>query len=234
MTAPEVIEAREALAKIPAEWLNDRLVESVEMRAAVKAVDRELGQRAAMAQVSQDVAEAAILKVGAGDTSGLDDLIHAQHVKDTAAKLRNHLTMPAIDPAALQLAFTLADQSLNESDRAVSLPPLSFDAEMAAWRNHAAARLGAPANPPMATDLCRAASKRAAALQRDVDETLTWHQSWREWGNSTTADPLSLLAAAAGVLEQRKALAVKVQEAVALIGQANRQRRDAGLTWRPV
>lgn len=231
-TAPEVLAARAALARIPDEWRNDRLDESVLRRASLQALDRALATRAAMAEVSHDVATEAIARVADGDMSGLDELLEAQARKDAAARLRGQLKVPPIDADGLRAAFAIAEKALNDSTQEIRLPAVAWEAELAAWRQHSAGRLGAPVDPPLPTDLCRAASKKAASVSKDVDATLAWHQSWREWVANPAGDPLSLLASAAGVLEQRKTLVPKVQDAAKLIGQANAARKAAGLVWR--
>lgn len=232
-TAPEVVEARAALDRISADWRSDALDDSVLRAAAVRALDRALATRAAMAEVSHEVASAAITKVTTGDMSGLDDLIDAQLRKDAANRLRGQLKVPAVDADALRVAFELADRALTASDATIALPAVAWDGEMERWRQHSAARLGAPADPPLPSDLDRAASKRAAALRGEVDEALAWHQNWRQWIASTGTDPLSLLASATGTLEQRQDLAKRVQDATKVIGQANSARKAAGLTWTP-
>ena len=230
-TAPEVAAMREALDRVPAQFMNDRLAESAIRRATLQAMHRELGTRAAMHEVTGAVAAEALAKVADGDLSALDELVAAQVAKDAAARLRERLVVPEIDADALALAFSLAERSLVDSEKGIRLPAVTYDAEVAEWRRVCAERR-VTLDPPLPTDLCRAASKKAAAMAGEIDQTLGWHAMWREHVASTTTDKLSLLAAAGGVLEQRTSLAQRAQEVARLIGQANSARKAAGLNWR--
>lgn len=228
--APEVAAAREALARVPEQFMNDRLAESAIRRATLQAMHRELGTRAAMHEISGAVAADALAKVADGDLSALDELVAAQAAKDAAGQLRKALVIPELDPDAVALALQLAERSLLDSETSIRLPALAFDAETVAWRQACEARR-VTLSPPLPCDLDRAASRRAASMAGEISETISWHIQWREHVASPSADHLGLLAAAGGVLEQRAELAVRVRDVAALIAEANAARRAAGLNW---
>lgn len=228
--APEVAAIRAQLDLVPPDWMNDRLEESAVRRATLQAMHRELGTRAAMHEVTGAVAAEALAKVAAADLSGLDGLIDAQLRKDAAIRLRERLTVPPIDPGGLALAFEVAGAALKASDDTITVPAVSLDGEMAAWRALCRSR-GFAFDPPAADDLSRAASRKAAPLAAESDAALQWRQEWLQWIGNPTLDHLGLLAAAAGAIAQRADLAVRVADVRKLIGSANEARVRAGLVW---
>lgn len=227
MSAPELVEARQKLDRVPVEWMNDALETSVLQRAKLAALRRELADRVVTAGEQRSAAAEAVM---AGDPGAVDDVVWAQVLLQAAEKARDAIVVPDLDRDAVVAALEVADRALSDSDRALELPVLDYAAEVDLWRRICAAWRQV-FDPPEQTDADRSAAVKLAPVAAEVERALADHATWRDAVARSGGEPLGLLASAAAKLEQRRGLAGRVAEVAGVVRRANENRARQGLTW---
>lgn len=216
------------LQGVPAEWLDDGLLEAVRRRDAVREADGAVAAATRYATERRDGALAALLE---GDVRAVGDLVAASSELIACETARGFLPGTDLPSGVATEALRRAGDALSQAQLVMSIDGLDFDQQSEQWKTFCR-QSGRFPDPPYPSDADRAVTERRPKVAAEVERWRRDAQTLARDAASAATDPLALLAAAAGLLGQSVAICSAVENLNRRTAEANQFRAQAGLGWK--